>query len=124
MPLAALGLQRGDRVAILSENVANTEVGFRRGKAQADLCALNWRLTEEAGSLHSLDDTQGDAGLGAVPCGAERPFLNMAVTIIELGADYEKRLAAQPLTNPTSRRPEDGLVIIYTSGTAGLPKGA
>lgn len=124
--LAALGLQRGDRVAILSENRCEyLELAFAGAKLGLILCALNWRLTEEE-LAHCIRLTTPKAALVSERfAGALSALKHGCHTIIELGADYEKRLAAQPVDEPDiAAQPEDGLVIIYTSGTTGLPKGA
>jgi fatty-acyl-CoA synthase len=44
---------------------------------------------------------------------------------VTLGDEYEALLkAASAEPPPDVARPEDGLVILYTSGTTGLPKAA
>jgi len=107
--LAALGLQRGDRVAILSENRCEyLELAFAGAKLGLILCALNWRLTEEE-LAHCIRLTTPKAALVSERfAGALSALEHGCHTIIELGADYEKRLAAQPVDEPDiAAQPED-----------------
>lgn len=54
------------------------------------------------------------------------PKLNTSTsTVIEIERDYEHVLASAPSDSGVREiDPEQGLVILYTSGTTGLPKGA
>lgn len=124
--LNGAGLRPGERVAMLSENRSEyLELAFAAAKAGLIVCALNWRLTP-AELLHCIRLTT--PGVLVV---SER-FAHMAAAldhdcglVIELGADYDGRLAAQHANEPEiGAEPESGLVIIYTSGTTGMPKGA
>lgn len=124
--LEGLGVRHGDRVAMLSENRAEyIELTLACAKLGGILCALNWRLAE-AELKHCLELVEpaltvvsprfADA-LAAIHRGAASPIM--------LGDDYERRLRQASAREPrVVIDPEDGLLILYTSGTTGLPKGA
>ena len=123
--LAARGVGRGDRVALLSENRAEyVEAEFACAKLGAIAAALNWRFAGDELD-HALALTEPRLAL-ASPRFAERLDLpNRPPATIVFGDRYEAMLAAARDTEPAdAAEPEDGLVILYTGGTTGRPKGA
>lgn len=124
--LDALGVVRGSRMAILSENRTEyLEATYAAAKLGAILCALNWRLApNELGHCVNLVEPvlvlvspRFDA--------AYRALGRTQSPVIVLGAEYEKYLeSAEASEPPVVAEPEDGLLILYTSGTTGMPKGA
>jgi acyl-CoA synthetase (AMP-forming)/AMP-acid ligase II len=124
--LADLGLRRGDRVALLSHNRPEYfEVELAAANLGVITACLNWRLSPRE-LAYCIDLVSPKLVI------AEAEFsgtLNSSAVesrqLVELGPHYERLLQQQsgrPI--PILAHSEDGLVILYTSGTTGLPKGA
>ncbi|EME67235.1 AMP-dependent synthetase and ligase [Rhodococcus ruber BKS 20-38] len=128
--LTELGIERGDRVAVLSHNNPNVfELLYACASVGAILVPMNWRL-----SVHELCAIADDFDPAAVFFDEENRnavqalLKNRAMPVVRWGGDadaYEVALAAStPRAALTTLDENEPWLIIYTSGTTGLPKGA
>ena len=134
--LAALGVQRGDRVAIVMPQRFETAVAYmavlQMGAVAMPLSmlfgpeALAFRLQDSAAVLAICDESSIDS-MNSVR--AECPALH---TLVAAGGaagqgdvDYAATVQAQQREFIAARtRADDAAILIYTSGTTGPPKGA
>jgi fatty-acyl-CoA synthase len=135
--LRRLGVQKGDRVAVLAMNcVEYLDLWFACGKLGAILQTLNWRLTpgelaglladgqprvlvhgpEFADKLEALPIRRGLAVESFVSLGDPATPVDLPFTAREREPDSPPGLADVDWNDPW--------VICYTGGTTGLPKGA
>lgn len=120
------GIKAGERVAVHLRNcAAYLEIELAAAKAGLITAALNWRLNArelthcvklvEPSLLIEGEDSQqvlDECENVSVP----------RIPLSDLQAAMDRAHEASPL--PPLADPEAGLVILYTSGTTGLPKGA
>ena len=134
--LQRLGVQRGDRVAIVMPQRFETAVAhiaiYQLGAVAMPLSmlfgpdALEYRFNDSAARVAIVDESAIAQVLAA------RPMCPTLTTLIAVGAaqgqgdlDWTQALDAEPATfAPVETLADDAAVLIYTSGTTGPPKGA
>jgi acyl-CoA synthetase (AMP-forming)/AMP-acid ligase II len=134
--LRSRGLRRGSHVALLLENCHQyLEVYYALSKAGMVAVPLNWRLSdEELGYI--LDHSESAALItdrghaeSALLLRGEIERLELLIGVETIGptdvAPYEEIVAAGSPAEPNAEGlDENGLVVLmYTGGTTGLPKG-
>jgi acyl-CoA synthetase (AMP-forming)/AMP-acid ligase II len=125
--LRHLGVRHGDRVAVLTKNRAECfEVMFACSKIGAVMAGLNWRLAAaeiaaivaDAGPSVVLVADEQRTSLGSAPVDGSGPI------VLSLDSEYEPLIeTASGLDPQTPTSIDDVVLLLYTSGTTGLPKG-
>lgn len=134
--LATLGVQRGDRVAIVMPQRFETAIAYmavlQMGAVAMPLSmlfgpeALEYRL-QDSETVVALCDESSIANIAQVraACPALRTVVGVGGAAAQADTAWEPQ-RAQLATDfaPVATRADDGAVLIYTSGTTGPPKGA
>jgi fatty-acyl-CoA synthase len=127
--LRALGIAAGDRVAVLAENrIEYLELALAAARTGGILAALNWRFSapEIAHCVRLTAPALVFVSQRFLPLLREAAIGDTRVIVLEDGWDalLEPALAAGPARLACTLDPEDGYIILYTSGTTGMSKAA
>ncbi|MGW1721536.1 long-chain-fatty-acid--CoA ligase [Streptomyces sp. NPDC002306] len=125
--LVGLGVRPGDRVALMAPNTAEFPQAYYAIMAAGAVVVPVHLLLSPPEVEHVLRDSgatlllchpaQTDTGSAAARAAA--------VPVVALGPEFERLAAdAEPLPSYVTRAADDPAVVLYTSGTTGVPKGA
>jgi acyl-CoA synthetase (AMP-forming)/AMP-acid ligase II len=132
--LESLGLKKGDRLSLLSQNRADyLTYHFATSMLGVVLHVMNTRLVVPEWAW-AINDAQSSALVVDEPLAAAAIALRRACPSLRFvagigavdGADFATDAlvdARKSVRSTPSRSPEDPVLLIYTSGTTGLPKG-
>lgn len=124
--LLAKGISHQDRIGLLSHNsIEYLEVIMAAAKIGAIVCCQNWRLSPTE-LTHCINLVEPSI---IIKQPALTDLLDTQSLVphqtIDFGEEYDSLLAAADTRDPIQPvGSEDGLIVLYTSGTTGLPKGA
>lgn len=123
--LAGKGLQSGDRIALLSENrIEYAELQLAAAALGLIVACQNWRL-ETVELRHCVDLVGPALAVVSTRFAGAYAETGCAAPVLCIEDSWENLVAtpSDGLKLP-DLDPEAGLIILYTSGTTGLPKGA
>jgi long-chain acyl-CoA synthetase len=118
------GVTRGTKVAVVMSNQAEWIISVLAITAAGGIAALvNSRGVAEE-MLRAIETAQCEVAILDERCAELIGRLQMPQIVI--GLDFEQLSTAQPGLNlvPDEAHPEDGGIILFTSGTTGFPKAA
>ena len=133
------GIQKGDRIAVLLHNCPQyLEIFFALSKMGAILVPLNWRLAgpelefvlKDSDSRLLIFEPEFEKVVHSIRSNLHIPngnTLTVGSPSPDWAMEYEKEIAKKPMDEPPangSAGGEDPHIIMYTSGTTGVPKGA
>jgi acetyl-CoA synthetase len=134
--LVALGVQRGDRVAIVMPQRFETAIAyiavFQLGAVAMPLSmlfgpeALEYRLQDSEAVVALCDESSiGNVAQVRAQCPLLRTVVGIGGAQAQADLSWDaQRTAVDAHFTPASTHADDGAVLIYTSGTTGPPKGA